>query len=465
MKEIKLPEIAENVEEGTVISILVSEGDQIKADQDILELETDKASLEVPAPSGGTVKEILVAEGDNVSVGDVIMKLEESGEDESGGEEDDSEQAGEKDQESSDKGESKQDNKKKSGKDEKAETKDKQPEKEPEESSEKKQSQGADEQKQSEQKQSEQKGGGRAKDGAESASDVPATPATRRLAREIGVDIAEVSGSGPGGRITAADVKDASRGGESSGGAGGGRSDGGAAAEGNRREKMTKVRSLTAERTMKSWRAIPHVTQFDEADMTGLNRYMEAAAPKVEKAGGKLTVTAVLVKLVAHALRAYPRFNAQIDMEAGEIEYQSEIAIGIAADTERGLLVPVVRNPDRKSITSLAIEIVELAKKARSGELEVSQMRGGTFSISNLGGIGGTAFTPVVVEPQVAILGVARAKTQPVHVNGRFEPRPILPLSLSYDHRAIDGADGARFVSWIKTAIEDPLAALMEGEQ
>ncbi|MFP4375737.1 MAG: dihydrolipoamide acetyltransferase family protein, partial [Spirochaetales bacterium] len=316
--------------------------------------------------------------------------------------------------------------------------------------------------------QSEREGGNkdsRQTSGAKSASDVPATPTTRRLAREIGVDITQVSGSGPGGRITAADVKDASRGGESSGGAGGGRSDGGAAAEGNRREKMTKVRSLTAERTMKSWRTIPHVTQFDEADMTGLNRYMEAAAPKVEKAGGKLTVTAVLVKLVAHALRAYPRFNAQIDMEAGEIEYQSEIAIGIAADTERGLLVPVVRNPDRKSITSLAIEIVELAKKARSGELEVSQMRGGTFSISNLGGIGGTAFTPVVVEPQVAILGVARAKTQPVHVNGRFEPRPILPLSLSYDHRAIDGADGARFVSWIKTAIEDPLAALMEGEQ
>jgi pyruvate dehydrogenase E2 component (dihydrolipoamide acetyltransferase) len=259
-------------------------------------------------------------------------------------------------------------------------------------------------------------------------------------------------------------VKAASRGG-AKGGDSGGATGGGRAAGGSRREKMTRVRSLTAERTMKSWQSVPHVTQFDEADMTGLNRYMEAAAPKVEKAGGKLTVTAVLVKLVAHALRAYPRFNARIDMEAGEIEYLSQIAIGIAADTDRGLLVPVVRDPDRKSITSLAIEIVELAKKARSGDLDVSQMQGGTFSISNLGGIGGTGFTPVVVEPQVAILGVARAKTQPVHVNGRFEPREILPLSLSYDHRAIDGADGARFVSWIKTAIEDPLAALMEGEQ
>jgi len=462
MKEIKLPEIAENVEEGTVISVLVSEGDEIKADQDILELETDKASLEVPSPSGGTVKEILVSEGDTVSVGDVIMKVEESG-DEGGDDSEKDEAKGDQaaaEEAESDKAESPKNRQKKPVKHENKSEDKSEKESEKEEGKTQETSGG---------KPDRQGGGEKTKggNGGGSASDVPATPATRRLAREIGVDITEVSGSGPGGRVTAADVKESSRGGKKGGGEsrGGGESGGGRSDGGTRREKMTRVRSLTAERTMKSWQSIPHVTQFDEADLSGLNRYMEAAAPKVEKAGGKLTVTAVLVKLVAHALRAYPRFNAQIDMDAGEIEYQSQIAIGIAADTERGLLVPVVRDPDRKSITSLAIEIAELAKKARSGELDVSQMRAGTFSISNLGGIGGTAFTPVVVEPQVAILGVARAKTQPVHVNGRFEPREILPLSLSYDHRAIDGADGARFVTWIKTAIEDPFAALMEGEQ
>jgi len=237
----------------------------------------------------------------------------------------------------------------------------------------------------------------------------------------------------------------------------------GDAAAGERRESMTRIRALTAERTAESWASIPHVTQHEEADLTELNAYMKRMEPKVEKAGGKLTVTAVLVKLVAQALRVYPRFNASADIDAGEIIYHDRVAIGIAADTDRGLLVPVVRDPDRKGIVAIALEIGELAAQARDGELEPSQMQGATFSVSNLGGIGGMGFTPIIVPPAVAILGVARAKTQPVYNGRSFEPREILPLSLSYDHRVIDGADGARFVVWLKTAIEDPFAALMEG--
>jgi len=406
MKDVQLPEIAENVEEGTVTGVLVSEGDTVEADQNILELETDKASVEVPAPFGGTVGEILVSEGQDVSVGDVIMRFKESDDPES---------------------------------------------EQPQESDE---SEGADDSEEPEKKESSP--AGTEKDEApkkrqrsekSSTADVPASPATRRMAREIGVDLEDVTGTGPGGRISAQDVKDTARESDS----------------GGRREQMTRVRSLTAQRTQTAWREIPHVTQFDEADLAQLNEYMEQAAEKVAKRGGKLTVTAVLVKLCAHALRAFPRFNASIDMESSEIVYHERVAIGVAADTDRGLLVPVLSDPDHKDIVTIALELGELAAAARAGELEVSQMQGGTFSLSNLGGIGGTAFTPVVVQPQVAILGVARASIKPVYHSNRFEPREILPLALSYDHRAIDGADGARFVSWIRTAIEDPFSAFMYG--
>jgi pyruvate dehydrogenase E2 component (dihydrolipoamide acetyltransferase) len=461
VKEIKLPEIAENVTEGTVTEILVGEGDTIEAEQDILEMETDKASVEVPAPFGGTVREILISAGDEVSVGQAVMKV-------------DTEEAGDAQEEQP------------SGGEEKREPKegDKPGTREPEqggrpEGHEKGAPGGrgpADERREGESAERPQEAEGAAEAAARSkAAQVPASPGTRRLAREIGIDITEVSGSGSGGRVTSEDVKAFARerGGRAAAppsGTGrrtrepGGEAHEAAPAPGEgRREKMTRVRTLTAERTTQSWRTVPHVTQHDEADLTQLNRYMQKAAPRVEKAGGKLTVTAVLTKLVAQALRVYPRFNSSADIDAGEIVYHPNVAIGIAADTERGLLVPVVRDPDRKSIVTIALEIGELAKAARSGDLDPSQLQGQTFSISNLGGIGGTAFTPVIVPPCVAILGVARAQTRPVYTGSTFEAHQVLPLSLSYDHRVIDGADGARFVVWLKTAIEDPFAAMMEG--
>ncbi|MFW5814283.1 MAG: 2-oxo acid dehydrogenase subunit E2 [Spirochaetota bacterium] len=484
VREIKLPEIAENVSEGRITTILVSEGESIQADQDILEMETDKASVEVPAPFGGTVQEILVGEGDEVSVGQAVMKVE-ADEASGGAEKEESEAEGGR--EPSD-GEGEEGRAEERGGDEergRSGEADTSRERGPREG--RSQGEGGPQEGRPQEGRPQEGvetggpgasglGGAAAAERARSA-DVPASPATRRLARELGVDITQVDGSGPGGRISSEDVKAHARrtlgegggrpasgrdqgAGERETGESGARDGGGA---GERRERMTRVRALTAERTTESWQTIPHVTQHDEADLTGLNAWMDKAAAKVEKAGGKLTVTAVLTKLVAQALRVYPRFNASADMDAGEIIYHDRVAVGIAADTERGLLVPVVRDPDRKSVTSIAIEIGELAKAARSGDLEPSQMQGATFSLSNLGGIGGTAFTPVIVPPAVAILGVARAQTKPVYDGRSFVPHEVLPLSLSYDHRVIDGADGARFVVWIKTAIEDPFAALMEG--
>lgn len=454
MKDVQLPEIAENVEEGSVTGILVSKGDEVGEGQNILELETDKASVEVPAPFAGTVAEISVSEGDTVAVGDVVMRFEEADtEDGESGSESDRESASREDGDGA--------------KDEQKQQKERRAEKAPAESS-------------ADKEESESAGmGGKARNEKETdsaAADVPASPSTRRLAREVGVDITTVDGTGPHGRVTAEDVKRAARGG-STGEGETGRS-GGTGAEGSgrarsgsgdqpsgsdRREPMTRVRSLTAERTQQSWQQVPHVTHFDEANLAALERFIEQHGATVEKRGGKLTVTAVLVKLCAHALRTYPRFNASIDMDAGEIVYHQQIGIGVAVDTERGLLVPVLRDPDRTSVTDIALELGELAAAARDQSLSPDRMQGGTFSLSNLGGIGGTGFTPVVVQPQVAILGVARAQTLPRMTDDRVVPTTLLPLALSYDHRAIDGADGARFVSWLKTAIEDPFSALMMG--
>ncbi len=432
-KEIRIPEIAENVSEGTITGILVKKGETIEADQDVVEVETDKAAVEVPSPFGGTIEEILVSEGDEVSVGEVIMKVETD-------EEADEEADEDRDAESREKS---------AGLDEsEPERHEQKPREAGEESAERDEADAPSEEK---------------APSAPSAPDVPASPATRRLARELGVDITEVEAGGDGGRISAEDVKRhvredqgrkarATRGDERQ-----------PSAAAQRREKMTRVRALTADRTTTSWQTIPHVTQHEEAELTAVEEFIERTAPRIEKAGGKLTLTAVLTKLVAAALRVYPRFNASLDAEAGEIIYHSHVAIGIAADTDRGLLVPVIRDPDQKSVPSIALELGELARAAREGDLGPDQMQGATFTISNLGGIGGTSFTPIILPPQVGILGVARAATRPVHTGRGFEPRRILPLSLSYDHRVIDGADGARFTGWLKTAIEDPFAAMMEG--
>jgi len=226
-------------------------------------------------------------------------------------------------------------------------------------------------------------------------------------------------------------------------------------------QSMSNIRRKTAEHLATGWNAIPLVTQFDKADITALEAFRQAYGKRVEKAGGKLTVTAILVKVVALALDRFPQFATSVDMANQAIVYKQYRHVGIAVDTPNGLLVPVIRDVDRKTIAEIAADLATVSQKARDKKLSLDDMSGGVFTISNLGGIGGTAFTPLVNAPEVAILGVSRGTTEPVFRDGEFEAREVLPLSLSYDHRVIDGADGARFLRFIAEALEQPLTAFL----
>ena len=228
---------------------------------------------------------------------------------------------------------------------------------------------------------------------------------------------------------------------------------------------MRGVRRKTAEHLRQAWNTIPHVTQQDRADITELEQLRARFAPRAEEAGGKMTVTAIALKVCASALKVFPQFNASIDMAKEEIIYKQYINIGVAVDTDRGLLVPVIRDVDKKNIVELAAEMTQLSKKARERKLTPEEMEGGTFTITNLGGIGGTGFSPIVNHPEVAILGLSRSRMEPEWVSNesKFEPRLILPLSLSYDHRLIDGADAARFLRWIAEAFEQPFLLSVQG--
>jgi pyruvate dehydrogenase E2 component (dihydrolipoamide acetyltransferase) len=414
---------------------MVSEGDQIEKEDPIAELESEKAAFEVPSPEKGTIKEVKIKQGETVKVGQVVAKIETS-------EAPEEEKAGKTEEEKEEKPKAAE--KEKEQAEQKPSEERKEEEKEPE----------AKEPERTEQpvEKKEPKG-----------EIAPAAPSVRRLAREIGVDIHQVSGSGPGGRIFKDDVKqyakeqlsgeqvkttelpDFSKWGDIE------------------RQPMTQVRKITATSTMSSWQEIPHVTQFGQADVTELERFRKRYSNLVDKAGGKLTVTGILLKVVAQALVKYPRFNASLDMNRKEIIYKKYLNIGVAVDTERGLLVPVIKDVDKKGLLDLSVELTEKADKTRNKKLNPSEMEGGNFTISNLGGIGGTNFTPIVYSPQVAILGVSRAEMQPKYVDDKIVPRLILPLALSYDHRIIDGADGARFLKWIVQALEDPMVMALEG--
>jgi pyruvate dehydrogenase E2 component (dihydrolipoamide acetyltransferase) len=305
-----------------------------------------------------------------------------------------------------------------------------------------------------------------------STGPVPASPTVRRLARELGIDIHSVSGSGAGGRISSEDVHRYAKSlihtaGTASVSVG---APGAATALPDfsrfgevERIPMTKVRQITASTVAKSWNTVAAVTQNDEADITELEVARKRYAKAAEAAGGKLTMTAILLKVCAGALKRFPEFNASIDMARQEIVYKKYTNIGIAVDTERGLLVPVVRDVDRKNIVELSVELTQLAEKARTKKITPGEMEGANFTISNLGGIGGTSFSPIVNTPEVAILGVSRAKMQPTWKDDGFVPRLIMPLSLTYDHRIIDGATAARFIRWVCEAIESPILLALEG--
>jgi pyruvate dehydrogenase E2 component (dihydrolipoamide acetyltransferase) len=212
-----------------------------------------------------------------------------------------------------------------------------------------------------------------------------------------------------------------------------------------------------------AWTYIPHVTNFDSVDITELEKLRKLYAKKAEAAGGKLTVTAIIIKVLASALQRFPKFNASIDVANNEIIFKKYYNIGIAVDTERGLVVPSIRDVEKKNIIELAVELNEIAVKARDRKLTLEEMQGSTFTITNLGGIGGTNFTPIVNLPEVAILGVSRGRMEPVYRDGNFEPRLMMPLALSYDHRLVDGADAARFLRWVAEALEQPFLLALEG--
>jgi pyruvate dehydrogenase E2 component (dihydrolipoamide acetyltransferase) len=434
-KEFQLPELGENIEQGVVVSILVKEGESIKEDQAVLELETDKATVEVPSEVTGKIEKILISEGDTISVGQVIFTVTES--------DSNSEEAAEETVEAS-------------ASEVSEEKKESPKEKVPAESTEplEKERQPEPEMKPS-----------KTPDQSAASRVIPASPAVRRFAREIGVDLNQVSGSGPNGRITIDDVKNFSR---------SGRLDTSAAPAATQplpdfssfgeisTEKFNNIRRVTAQHLSRSWAIVARVTNHDEADVTELENLRQKYKARVENAGGKLTMTAIMLKILASALKVFPKFNASIDVAKQEIIFKKYFNIGVAVDTERGLLVPVVKNVDRKNITELSIELKEIADRARKGKIGPDELQGGSITITNLGGIGGTSFTPIVNYPEVAILGLSRSSIKPVFLDGEFQPRLILPLSLSYDHRLIDGAEAARFLRWLAEALENPFLVSLE---
>lgn len=440
-KEITLPKLSEDAEEGRVAEVLVDEGDDVDEEESIIAVESDKATVEVPCPEAGKVDEIKVSEGDSIKTGDVILILEVDEPGEAGVDEDEEEKTKEKGKEPDVEQE-------KDEQEEKEERAEKREVKESEEKKEKRDEESV-----------EQKEEGTEK---EKAGEIPAAPGAKRLAREQDVDLDEVAGSGPDGLITEGDVRKAA------GVSGSGESPGTELPDFSKwgtveRKSLSNIRKATARQTKASWQAIPHVTQFDEAVVSNILEYIEENRKDAEEKGGKLTITAVLTKLIANALHQFPTFNASIDMDNEEVILKKYINIGIAADTEEGLLVPIVRDADQKSIIELAVEITGLAGQAREGQLSQEDMEGGNMIVSNLGGIGGTQFTPVIYHPHVAILGVSEMTKKPVYKDGSFEPQLTLPLSLSYDHRLIDGAQGARFLRFICDALEDPYKALLGG--
>jgi pyruvate dehydrogenase E2 component (dihydrolipoamide acetyltransferase) len=454
--EFKLPELGENISQGDLVRLMIAPGAKVSEGQPVMELETDKAVVEVPSSVGGTVKEVKVKEGEKIKVGQVIFTLEggtaaqnESGPTRTAPVEHVSGQHGAR--------LAFQAAIRAEGKTEEQALPPDQPQSAPAVF-------GLPTQL------------GKVA-GTEPRQPIPAAPHVRRLAREIGIDIYEVKGSGPGGRISDDDVKAYAKARLVAATSSQAQPRAGHFAAPQlpdfakwgkiERVSMRGVRRKTAEHLAESWNTIPHVTQHDRADITELEQLRARFAPKAEEAGGKMTVTAIALKVCAAALKVFPQFNASIDIGKEEIVYKQYINIGVAADTDRGLLVPVIRDVDKKNIVELAVELSQLSKKAREKKLTPAEMEGGTFTITNLGGIGGIGFTPIVNHPEVAILGLSRSRMEPEWIQhksgGKFEPRLILPLSLSYDHRLIDGADAARFLRWIAEAFEQPFLLSVQG--
>ncbi|MFW6154780.1 MAG: dihydrolipoamide acetyltransferase family protein [Planctomycetota bacterium] len=435
-EQVNVPDMGEGVESATVVGVLVSAGDEVDADQGLIEMETEKAVAEMPSPKGGTVKAIHVEEGQEIEIGTPVVTLETAGE---GGKKVKPARKKQAEEEKPPPEEKKEAaTEAKPAAEEKAESRAKEKAPPPEKPEEK--AEAAEE------------GAPRFETGRAILEGIPAAPHVRRLARELGVDLRQVSGSGAGGWITEPDVKSAARRGVAGGA---GEEAGDRDAHGPvRRERMTKIRRTIAEKMHESHTRVARVTNIDDADVTDLEAFR--AEHKNDYDGVHLTMLPFIVRAVIRALKAHPRANASLDMDADEIVYKDYMNIGIAVDSDRGLVVPVLRDADRLSIAEIAEGIDDLAAKIRSNEFDMSLLRGGTFTITNLGSIGGQYATPMVNTPESAILLTGRAEPRPVVRDGQVVVRTILPLSLSYDHRLIDGAAAARFLNDIVASLEDP---------
>lgn len=412
---IKIPDIggASGVD---VIEILVKKGDKVAKDDSLVTLESDKASMEIPSPEAGVVDEIKLKIGDKVSEGDEILILIATESDKS------------------------------VKTDEEKEVK-----KENIEVVEKKVEPEIIRQNEELKKIEPQKN--------DFLSKVYAGPAVRRLAFELGVNLEEISGSGRKDRVTKEDLQQYVKAKIST--AGNGFSVPRAASidfsqfGGIETKPLNKIKRLTGANVHRSWITIPHVTQFDEADITDLEAFRKSEAEQAAKEGIKLTMLAFVCKVVSQALIQFPQFNASLDSTGENLIYKKYINIGIAVETPNGLVVPVIKNVNHLSILEIAKEMGRLSTKAREKGLMPNDMNGGCFTISSLGGIGGTAFTPIVNSPEVAILGLSRSQIKPIYISSEFKPRLMLPLSLSYDHRVIDGAEGARFARFLANYLAD----------
>ncbi len=422
---VRLPDMGDGVDSAEVVEILVKVGDSITLDQELIEIETDKAATSIPSDIKGTITEILVAEGQSIASGDPILKALGV-----------TTQSQPIVKPSINAVTSELDSAPQPALDRPAMVAPTSPPVAPKSIS--------------------------------SDVPIPAAPSVRRLAREIGVRIEEVSGTGPSGRISKDDVKAHAKALLS------GQSHGGATHYQplpdfskfgtTRQESMTKIRKLTAQNMAQAWSTIPMVTQFDKADITDLEKLRKSYnKTRLKDPAGKITVTAILLKALAAGLRKFPHFNASIDMVNHTIVYKDYIHLGVAVDTDRGLMVPVIRDIESKNIEQLALEVNQLAAKARDKKITPADLQGACSTITNLGGIGGHAFTPIVNPPEVCILGVSRAEKEPVFQDGQFTPRLRMPLMLTYDHRIIDGADAARFLRFICDLVEQPALMVFEG--
>lgn len=413
---VKVPSM-DGAEDVPVIEVNVSKGDEVAEEDPLVTVESDKATFEIPSPYAGKIDKVLVSEGDKLSEGDDLLEMTVSGDDQ--GEEETSEAPAEGDKEAK---------------------------------------------RQSPERQ--QPARAEAESEPKTSGKVHAGPAVRKLAREFGVDMARIKGSGPKGRILKDDVQAYVKGELQKTQEGGAAAPAGGGIPGVKlpdfsqfgeieREAMSRIQVATANNMQRNWLNVPHVTQHDEADITDMDAFRKSLKAEGEKRGVKMTPLAFMLKACAQALTELPQFNVSLDMERKELIRKQYIHIGIAVDTPNGLMVPVIRDVDKKGLWELAEEASDMAAKARDKKLKPNEMQGGCFSITSLGGIGGTAFTPIVSTPEVAILGVSKASMKPVWDGEAFEPRLMMPLSLSYDHRAVNGADAARFTTLLGQLLGD----------